>query len=355
MMNLEVDMIGSLSKETVDAVLSENLRNNGIESNFEWGICRDSTGYMLRSDQFSTDTKKPVYRTVLFPNDLMSKINHLELYFPDKSYFFINSVGLSGLLSILLIIIIIGVFGLSLYIIIRQKNLSEIKTDFINNMTHELKTPISTLSLAGQMLSDKSLIGNTVTLDHISNIIADETKRLGYQVEKVLQMAMFEKGKLEYKIAPLDINQIMIKVRDSFDLHVSRKNGSMMLKTDDLSPVVEGDQVHITNVFFNLLDNAVKYCDKEPLIHLSVSRNRSFAIVSIRDNGIGIARENLNRIFENFYRVPTGNIHNVKGFVLGLSYVKKVIDDHKGRIEVQSEIGKGSQFTVFLPLFAPEG
>jgi two-component system, OmpR family, phosphate regulon sensor histidine kinase PhoR len=352
MMNLEVDMIGSLSKEIIGEVLSENLRNNGIDQHFEWGICRDSSGYILMSDHFSNSSKKPVYKTILFPNDIMSKVNHLEVYFPKKSYFFINSVGLYGFLSILLIIIIIGIFGLSLYIIIRQKNLSEIKTDFINNMTHELKTPISTLSLAGQMLRDKSISGNTITLDHISNIIADETKRLGFQVEKVLQMAMFEKGKLEYKMSPLDINQVLAKVKDSFDLHVTKKRGNILLKMDDLSPVIEGDQVHITNVFFNLLDNAVKYCEKEPLIHISISRNRSFAIVSIRDNGIGIAKENLNRIFENFYRVPTGNIHNVKGFGLGLSYVKKVIDDHRGRIEVQSETGKGTQFAVFLPLFA---
>ncbi|MEA3443242.1 MAG: HAMP domain-containing sensor histidine kinase, partial [Bacteroidota bacterium] len=260
-----------------------------------------------------------------------------------------SSTGTMGISSFILIITIIGLFAVSLIIIIRQKKLSEMKNDFINNMTHELKTPISTLSLAGQMLKDGNMDNNRQMVSHISNIIEDETKRLGYQVEKVLQVALFEKGKLKFDFVTVEINAILLKVKNSFDLHIQKKEGSIVLDLDKKSTLIKADEIHLTNVVFNLLDNAIKYCSETPHIKLSTQALQNGVSIGVIDNGIGIAKEYQQKIFENFFRVSTGNIHNVKGFGLGLSYVKKIVDEHQGTIKVESKPGSGTTFTLFFP------
>ena len=206
-------------------------------------------------------------------------------------------------------------------------------------MTHELKTPISTISLASQMLQDGSTSNTPSMISHVSNIINQESKRLSFQVEKVLQMAVFNEGRIKFKFKEFDINKMIKTVADNFELKVKSKNGTLKATILDESLIAKGDEVHITNVIFNLLDNAVKYSKEFPEIEISTEKVKEYIIISVLDNGI----------FDRFFRVPTGNVHNVKGFGLGLSYVKKVVDSHNGKIKIESALNKGTKFSILLP------
>ena len=255
--------------------------------------------------------------------------------------------------TFLLTLIIIFSFSVTILIIFRQKRLSEIKSDFVSNMTHELKTPISTISLAAQMLNDKSIPVERKNLGYLGGVIADESKRLGLQVEKVLQMAIFEKTKLKLKLKDIDLHQIIDKVASNFSIQLDNAGGKLQCELTASSPTIYADEIHITNVIINLLDNALKYRNGHPSIILTTQTATNGIIISVKDNGIGISRDNLKRIFDQFYRVPTGNIHNVKGFGLGLSYVKKITEAHGGKIWVESTMGEGSVFSIYLPKAGP--
>jgi signal transduction histidine kinase len=225
------------------------------------------------------------------------------------------------------------------------------KNDFVSNMTHELKTPISTISLASQMLADKSVATSETMLENISNIIKQETTRLSILVEKVLQTAIFDRGLLKLKKQNVDIHEIINKVKENFKLKLKEENGEITLKLNASKHILNADKVHITNVIMNLCENALKYrSERPPAIIIETQNTGNNIEISISDNGIGISRENLKRIFDKFYRVSTGNVHNVKGFGLGLSYVKKIVEEHNGEISVNSKIKKGSTFVVKLPI-----
>ena len=226
------------------------------------------------------------------------------------------------------------------------------KNDFINNMTHEFKTPISTISLAAQMLNDPAVGKSPAMFQHISGVINDETKRLRFQVEKVLQMSMFDRQKATLKPKDVDANELIKGVVHTFALKVERYNGKIDTELEAAEAHVFVDEMHITNVIFNLMDNAVKYKRPDVDLHLMVRTwNESGKLmISVQDNGIGIKKENLKKIFEKFYRVHTGNLHDVKGFGLGLAYVKKIIMDHKGTIRAESELNVGTKFIIALPL-----
>jgi two-component system phosphate regulon sensor histidine kinase PhoR len=290
------------------------------------------------------------YKTLLFPDDPYPKPDFLYIYFPEQHARQIKSTTDFVLPSLLLMLIIIGIFVFTLRIILRQKKLSQIKNDFINNMTHELKTPISTISLASQMLKDNSLVHSPSTIDHISGVILDESKRLSSQVEKVLQMAVFNEGKIQLKFTNIDLNQIVAQAAANFEIRVTTTNGTLETMLSAENTIIRGDEVHITNVIYNLLDNAEKYSKENPRIEVSTENKSNWVIVQIRDYGIGISKENLSQIFERFYRIPTGNVHNVKGFGLGLSYVKRIVDEHHGRIKVESTVGKGTKFRIYFPV-----
>jgi signal transduction histidine kinase len=251
--------------------------------------------------------------------------------------------------SIALVTLILCIFIVAIFIILRQKELSNIKNDFVNNMTHEFKTPISTISLASQMLMDPAVGKTPDTLKYISNVIRDETKRLSFQVEKVLQMAIFEKDKSMLKLNEIKINSLIKDIVGNFSLKVTSKGGiitSNLKATYDIALI---DEVHFTNVIFNLMDNAQKYCDKPLLLTIETWNEKDSLLISIEDNGIGISKDDLKRIFEKFYRVSTGNLHNVKGFGLGLAYVKKIIQEHRGTIKVESELNIGTKFIITIP------
>jgi two-component system phosphate regulon sensor histidine kinase PhoR len=246
--------------------------------------------------------------------------------------------------------LIIGIFAYTIAIIFKQKKLSVIKNDFINNMTHELKTPISTISLASQMLRDNSVNNTTATIERISGVIFEESKRLSMQVEKVLQMAIFNEGRLKMKFKNFDFHELIDGVKQNFEIRVHSLNGQISFTKNASNYIIYGDQVHITNVLFNLLDNAVKYCKSEPEIEVTTENRKDKLVVFVTDNGIGIAKEHQKQIFERFYRVPTGNVHDVKGFGLGLHYVSKIIEAHNGTIEVESSLNKGTTFMISFPI-----
>lgn len=243
-------------------------------------------------------------------------------------------------------------FIFTIYTIFRQKKVTEIKNDFINNMTHEFKTPISTISLAAQMLTDSAVSKSPQMLQHITGIISDETKRLRFQVEKVLQISLFDQQKATLKTRELDVNELITSVVNTFALKVEKNGGTIVSQLDAVNSEVLADEMHITNVVFNLMDNAVKYKRDDEALRLTIrtwNEHGKFCM-SVQDNGIGIKKENLRRVFDRFYRVHTGNVHDVKGFGLGLAYVKKVIQDHRGTIRAESELGVGTRFIIVLPL-----
>ena len=346
---LTIRLPPNILAEALDTI----LKRNGIFLDYKYTVLTQIDGkttHIMGSEDFNPGKRNRIYKRLLFPGDDPVKPDFLCVYFPDQSNSFLKSTSFMVFPSLLLTLIIIVIFIVTLQIILRQKKISQIKNDFINNMTHELKTPISTISLASQMLRDSSVSLSQPTIDHISGVIFDESKRLSSQVEKVLQMAVFNEGKLKLKFTKIDINSLVETVSSNFDLRISNENGELKTSLQAENPYITGDEVHITNVLFNLLDNAVKYSKSNPLIEISTENKIGWVVVHVKDNGIGISKEHLSQIFERFYRVPTGNIHNVKGFGLGLSYVKRIIDVHNGKIKVDSTPGKGTRFKLYFPL-----
>jgi signal transduction histidine kinase len=248
------------------------------------------------------------------------------------------------------IFIIAGAFGASFFIIYRQKKLDLLKTDFINNMTHEFKTPVASISLATQMMKNDRVLNDPEKIKRYSGIIEEENKRLSGHIENVLQVARYDKGEFKLNIMDINVNELLTDICDSLELRVTNEDGQLIRHLDAGNDLIKGDKAHISNVLYNVLENAIKYRRDEPLkITVSTHSTSKGVVISVEDNGIGISGEDQKMIFEKFYRVPTGNIHNVKGFGLGLSYVKIIVDAHRGSIKLESEPGKGSQFDIFLP------
>ncbi|MDR2926916.1 MAG: HAMP domain-containing histidine kinase [Cytophagaceae bacterium] len=331
----------------VDAMLMEKFEERGIKFPFEFGIY-DSKGTLAGcSSGFNKENTSYAYQKQLFPNDLYLKSNYIHVYFPKRPNFIMESGMVVPTAIFTLLVILSSIITLS--VIVKQKKLDVIKTDFINNMTHEFKTPISTISLASQMLKDGVVSKTPSTLQHISGIIQDESKRLSFQVEKVLQMAIFDREKAGLKLVEVDINELVGGVVNSFTIKVESSNGRIVEKLEAKSSMIFVDEIHFTNVMFNLLDNAFKYRRGTPVLIVKTWNRNNGIVITVEDNGLGMSKDDLKRIFEKFYRVSTGNVHNVKGFGLGLAYVKKIIEDHNGTINVESELNVGSKFEIFLP------
>ena len=346
------DLSDRIDMEELDGILERMLLNNGIKLPFTFRVV-DQQGKVLYQkcrvgDQYVSFNEGETYSQQLFHDDDEKKATFLTVAFLTKQNYIFKSLNLL-LPSIGLSLFILCIFVFAITVIFKQKQLNKIKNDFVNNMTHELKTPISTISLASQMLQDPSVGKTPETLKHISNVIRDETKRLSFQVEKVLQMAIFEKDKSSLKPSEIHVNSLISDIIGNFSLKVVNKGGKVFSNLNAKNDLILVDEVHFKNVVFNLMDNALKYSNKPLLLNIETRNEKDKLLISIEDNGIGIPKEDLKRIFEKFYRVSTGNLHNVKGFGLGLAYVKKIINDHKGTIDVESNLNIGTKFTITIP------
>ncbi|WP_303920467.1 cell wall metabolism sensor histidine kinase WalK [Draconibacterium sediminis] len=355
--NYEILLEDRPIEERVDSALLElflrdALAQTEIDLEYKYAIKNSTLGKdrIIFGDADYKPGKRKEYPQLLFQNDYNgSKPNYLNIYFPERRRYLVKQTGLTIIPTFILTGLLIAIFAYALMVIMRQKKLSNIKNDFINNMTHELKTPISTISLASQMLQDGSVANTPSIIEHVANVINQESKRLGFQVEKVLQMAVFNEGRLKLKFREFDANKMIKTVTANFELRVNNKNGTLHTEILADNALIKGDEVHITNVIFNLLDNAMKYSREVPEIWVKTENRKDQLVISVQDNGIGIAKEHHAQIFDRFYRVPTGNVHDVKGFGLGLSYVKKIIDLHNGTIKVESALNKGTKFKIYFP------
>lgn len=339
---------------TVSALLRQELDRMGLPIPFEFSVVNGAgtTVYGTRGFSAMADDQNNMFIQTLFPQDPRDKQLYLKVYFPTKNDYVFSVVSFIYP-SIAFTLMILVVFIVTVVVSLRQKKLSEMKNDFINNMTHEFKTPISSISLAAQMLNDQTVRKSPAMLQQISTVINDETKRLRFQVEKVLQMSMFDKSKATLKLEEVDANVVIYNIVNTFKLKVEKYGGSISAELDAMNAIVTVDEMHFTNVIFNLLDNAVKYRRNDVPLNLLVS-SRDISgdrlEITVSDNGIGIRKDDLKKIFEKFYRVSTGNLHDVKGFGLGLAYVQKMITDLGGQISVESELNVGSKFIIILPL-----
>jgi two-component system phosphate regulon sensor histidine kinase PhoR len=337
--------------KSLDHYLKSELKNFGIDIEYHFTVIDKNGNEAYRCPDYTAKGSEQSYNTILFVNDPPAKMSILKVHFPTKQDYIYDSIDFIVPSTVFIAVLLI-VFIFTIYIVFRQKRLTEMKNDFINNMTHEFKTPISTISLAAQMLQDPGVSKSPQMFQHISGVINDETKRLRFQVEKVLQMSMFDKQRSStLKMKEIDINEMITGVINTFDLKVKRYNGEIQSTLEATNPFVFADEMHITNVIFNLMDNAVKYRKPEEnlLLTLSTWNEAGKLMIAIQDNGIGIKKEDIKKIFHRFYRVHTGNLHDVKGFGLGLAYVKKIVTDHKGTIRAESDAGKGTKFIIALP------
>lgn len=335
----------------LDQDIRAELLNNGISIPYHFKVNTSDGREVYRCPDYTDEGEENTYTQVLFRNDPHSKMGVVNIHFPDMSSYIFSSVKFM-IPALIFTGVLLITFIFTIVVIFRQKRFSEMRNDFINNMTHEFKTPISSISLAAQMLKDDTITKSPTMLSHLSGVIVDETKRLRFQVEKVLQMSMFDHKKVTFKKRDLELNELVEGVINTFTLKVEASGGKIDSSLAATSSKVYVDEMHLTNVVFNLMDNAVKYKKEDVDIHLNVRtwNDATHVYLSIADNGIGIKKENLKKIFEKFYRVHTGNRHDVKGFGLGLAYVKQIVDLHKGTIHAESEIGKGTKFIIKLPL-----
>ncbi len=339
----------------VRGYMRTELESNGLDLPFEFAIVNRAGRPVYRTNGFTPpegDDRGSVYVQALFPNDPGSRVNYIQVYFPTKANYIFSTVKFM-IPSFVFTLILLVIFLYTIIVAFRQKKLTEMKNDFINNMTHEFKTPISTISLAAQMLNDDAVRKSPMMLQHTATVINDETKRLRFQVEKVLQMSMFDRQSANLKLQEVDANVAIANIVHTFKLKVEKYGGSLTADLNAEDSIVAVDEMHFTNVIFNLLDNAVKYRREDEPLQLKVTTSdlpsRRLRI-EIADNGIGIKKEDLKKIFDKFYRVSTGNRHDVKGFGLGLAYVNKMVRELGGEISAESEFGHGSKFIIVLPL-----
>ncbi|MBK6540478.1 MAG: hypothetical protein IPG10_04170 [Flavobacteriales bacterium] len=345
-------VVERIDPRLLDSLITEEMRVRGIEQAHLHGVFDADGRAWLLSQKEALDTAglfASPHRVRLFRNDPDASATHLHVLVPGQQRHVWRSMRPLLAMSAAFLLVIVLAFVITMRTIHRQKRISDIKNDLVNNLTHELKTPISTIALACEALSDPGMPRTEQQTKTFVNMIRDENKRLGVLVENVLQSAVLDSGQMRIKPVDLDLHAVLQDVVRSIEIQASRRNGRIDLDLRADLYHVQGDRIHLTNVLHNLLDNAIKYSAQEPRIMVSTRSDASGLSVSVRDNGIGIPRTEQRRIFDKLYRVPTGNIHNVKGFGLGLSYVRAVVERHHGRIAVESTPGNGSTFTITLP------
>ncbi len=339
-----------LDNREVETALGRSLRYQGITTPYEYAIIKNGVvddGRYKKSAK--NDFLRTAYRIRLFPDDIIRYDLELAVIFPDRTNYVLGSIGwlLGG--SLIFSIFILLTFALSLYFIIRQKKISEMKSDFINNMTHEFKTPIATISLAADTINNPKVINDETRIRHFIDMIKKENSRMNKKVETILQIASLDKKEIEFMFKNVSIHDIVEHALETIEIQVQQRQGKVILHLDAEQPVIYGDFDHLTNLVNNLLDNAMKYSPDSPEITVSTENKEKGVILSVEDKGIGMTKAIQSKIFERFYRQSSGNIHDVKGFGLGLNYSRAIVEAHKGNITVTSEPGKGSRFDIYLP------
>lgn len=349
----DISVEDRLNTSVVAPTIEYEFNNAQIPLKFEYAIAnyRGKLYNKLKTQGFRLEHSNKAYKTVLFPNDILRQSDQLMVFFPEKRNYLISSVIYPFTGSLIFTFIILFTFYYTLRVILNQKKVSEIKTDFINNMTHEFKTPIATISLAADSISNPAIIEQPKKVLHFIEIIKDENRRMNRQVESVLKMALLDKKDFNLNMVVTNVHPLIEQAIKNIRLQIELKSGQITMELKAETDTIKTDVTHFVNVVYNLLDNANKYSiDSPPLIHVETYNSAGYLFISVTDQGIGMDKESLEKIFEKFYRVPTGNIHNVKGFGLGLSYVKAMVMQFKGDILVQSQKGKGSTFTLKIPV-----
>ena len=342
------------TNDTLHPYLLENLlkaefQKSNLDSDFEYVLYDCFTDSIVFGNyvDIEAEAKSLVYRTS--DRDKWNQASHyFGVYFPQKDLYLIEEMGIWVVSTIFLLLVVVF-FSYTIWVIMKQRRLSEIRTDFINNMTHELKTPISTISLSTEVLSNPNITKDPERLSNYAKIIKEETERLRNQVDKVLQMATLDKNKMDIDFKKVDVHEVIKKTISGFELILDSKDGKIEHHLKAHRPIIMGDEMHLTNIFFNLIDNAIKYSNREPRIEIMTIDYKSGIQIRVRDNGIGMNREQQKHVFEKFYRVPTGDQHDVKGFGIGLNYVMKMVKKHHGKIQLKSELKSGSTFRIYFP------
>jgi two-component system, OmpR family, phosphate regulon sensor histidine kinase PhoR len=339
-----------LDKNEVGFTLQRAFLFSRIETPFDFAIIRDGK---VEDGNFGKTSKneflKSKYKIQLFPDNIIKQTILLSVVFPKRTNYVLGSMSFILGASLLFSFIILATFALSLFFIIRQKKISEMKSDFLNNMTHEFKTPIATISLAADTITNPKVISDESSIRHFISLIKKENSRMNKKVETILQIASLDKKEIAFKFENVSIHSIIEHVADTLEIQVHQRNGIMRLQLECQEPVIMGDQEHLTNLVNNLLDNAIKYSQGSPDITVTTGNNDKGVMMIVEDKGIGMSKSVQSKIFERFYRQSSGNVHDVKGFGLGLNYVRAIVDAHKGTVTVTSEPGKGSRFDIFLP------
>lgn len=348
--NIYNDYNSKVDTSQIDSILKAELLNFGIDASYSFNVIEPGNRLVKPvSNEKKKDILLTKFKVNLSPDNVFIPPKYLAVHFTNQSGYLLNTMWMMLSVSALLICIIIFCFYYTVATILKQKKLSEIKNDFINNMTHEFKTPISTISLACEVLSDKSVDKSPERAGNYIKVINEENKRLSLLVENVLQTAILDKGEFKLKIEEVDVHVVIQQVINNIQLQVDKREGKISTDFKSEKNLINGDRVHLSNIIYNLIDNALKYSEENPEIYIITSDFLTDICIRVKDNGIGISKENQKRIFDKLYRVPTGNIHNVKGFGLGLSYVKAIVEKHNGSISVESEPEKGSEFIITLP------
>ena len=342
-----------VSKNVLDTLIKRELLNKNIPLDYNFWVKLANQDSLLFQKVALADADRSdanTFKTTLFSNDIKRDPGMLYVHFPNMNAAIFSNMGATLASSGGLVLVLIFIFSYTLYAILRQKKISEMKTDFINNMTHEFKTPVATIMIASEALKDPELTEDRSRVKKLAGIIYDENMRLGNHIERVLSIARLDKKELHLEWEEVNVNDLIVEVAESMSLQLQKRSATLTLNLDATNALVLGDELHLSNIIYNLLDNANKYSADAPNIKILTRNLQKSLVIEIADQGIGIDKDNTKRIFDQFYRVPTGNLHDVKGFGLGLNYVQDIVAQMKGSIKVRSEKDKGTVFEITLPL-----
>jgi two-component system phosphate regulon sensor histidine kinase PhoR len=340
----------------IDSLLRFELHDKGIYLPFSYEVTNANNDSLIFSNATFGDDRKPefvperTYQTHIFGTDVINDPGSLKITFPKKNSLILGRMTATMATTGGLLFVLVFCFGYTIFSIIRQKKVSEMKTDFINNMTHEFKTPVSTIMIASEALKDDEIVADRARVARLAHVIYEENARLGSHIERVLNVARIERNDFKLEKKPLDVNEMINIVIDSMALKLQKHNAVLTLQLDAKNAIVLADELHFSNLIYNLIDNAIKYSPAEPEISISTANRGYQIVINVADKGIGMSRDQQTKIFEQFYRIPTGNLHDVKGFGLGLSYVNTIVKRLNGVISVRSEKDKGSDFELKFPL-----